>query len=66
VHEREAGEHREMATAHSREGAVDGFGEQSARVGVEWRRVDDADRAELVRELLDDVASLRPLERGRR
>jgi hypothetical protein len=55
-----------MAAAHSGEAAIDGFGEQSPRVGLEWRRVDEADRAALVRELLDDVASLRPLERGRR
>ena len=63
---REAGDAREETAARETASEIDGFGEQSRRVGVEWRRVDEEERAALVRELIDDVASLRPLEKSRR
>jgi hypothetical protein len=65
VHGRETGDAHETASTQET-ATVDGFGEQSPRVGIEWRRVDEEQRAALVRQLVDDVASLRPLEKSRR
>jgi hypothetical protein len=66
VHGQQASQAHEAAETQESATEVDGFGEQSRRVGQEWRRVDDEHRAALVRELFDDLASLRPPRKRRR
>ena len=66
MHEQQASQSHEAAEPRVSATEVDGFGEQSRHVGEEWRRVDDDHRAALVRELFDDLASLRPPRKRRR
>jgi hypothetical protein len=54
------------ATATATADETEGFGEQSRRVGVEWRRVDEEQRAALVRKMFDDLAALRLPKKRRR